>query len=46
MWADKESILSLNGKTCTCIKPRVQPLETVICCRAGLVMYGLIAVIH
>ncbi len=25
MWADKESILSLNGKTCTCIKPRVQP---------------------
>ncbi|WP_292813234.1 hypothetical protein, partial [Nostoc sp. JL23] len=31
VWADKESILSLNDRTCTCINPRVQPLMSVIC---------------
>ncbi len=25
MWADRESHLSLVGRTCTCIRPRVQP---------------------
>lgn len=27
VWAGKESILSLNGRTCTYIKPRVQPFN-------------------
>ncbi|WP_392476969.1 hypothetical protein [Nostoc sp. C110] len=45
MWAGKESILSLNGRAFTYIQPRVQPLLTVICCRAGLVIYGLDTVI-
>ncbi|MBD2197204.1 MULTISPECIES: hypothetical protein [Calothrix] len=46
VWADKESQLSLLGGAFIRIRPRVQPLVTVICCRVGVIMCGLITAIH
>ncbi len=44
--ADKESRLSLTGRTFTYINLEVQPLITVICCKVGVLMYGLVTVIQ
>ncbi|MBM0744638.1 hypothetical protein JOY44_24035 [Phormidium sp. CLA17] len=44
VWADKESYLSLVGRTCTCIRPRVQP--SLLLDLVGEVIYGLVTVIH
>ena len=43
MWADKESRLSLTGRTLTYINLEVQLDLGVM---AGLVMYGLVTAIH
>ena len=42
----KESRLSLTGRAFTYINLEVQPMMTVICCQAGMLMYGLITVIQ
>jgi hypothetical protein len=44
VWADKESHLSLVGRTFTCIPLRVQPF--LFLNWAGVIIYGLITEIH
>ncbi|MEC4816979.1 MAG: hypothetical protein SAK29_27470 [Scytonema sp. PMC 1069.18] len=46
VWADKELHLSLMSGTFTHIRPKVQPLMTVICRQVGWLMYGLVTVIQ